>query len=95
MPFQHPDRAGCPKVQKSPTKTCNLDPIPTWLLKDMKEFIIPILTNLVNLSLYSGEVPLVHKGAIVNPLLKKANLDDECLKNFRPVSNLPLQQNEK
>ena len=31
---------------------------------------------------------VVLKKVIVKPLLKKADLDRECLKNYRPVSNL-------
>ena len=33
-------------------------------------------------------MPVALKKAIVKPLLKKADLDRECLKNYRPVSNL-------
>ena len=54
----------------------------------MKDGIIPILTNLVNQSLSSGCFPSVFKEAIVTPLLKKPTCDTECLKNYRPVSNL-------
>jgi Reverse transcriptase (RNA-dependent DNA polymerase) len=35
-------------------------------------------------------VPQSFKHALVKPLLKKSNLDAECLKNYRPVSNLPF-----
>ena len=75
-------------LQKSASKSCNLDPIPTWLLKDMKDDITPILTRLVNQSLSSGCFPSAFKEAIVTPLLKKPTSDAECLKNYRPVSNL-------
>lgn len=44
----------------------------------------------MNLSLSTGEVPLCLKHALVRPLLKKANLDSETMKNYRPVSNLPF-----
>ncbi len=77
-------------VQKSPTKTCSLDPLPTWLLKDIKGSMVPVLTNLINSSLSSGTVPPMMKEAIVTPILKKPTLDVELLKNFRPVSNLPF-----
>ena len=43
---------------------------------------------MVNLSLSSGQFPSSLKSAIVNPLLKKASLNPEVYKNFRPVSNL-------
>ena len=34
----------------------------------------------------SGNVP----HALISPLIKKANLDQNELKNYRPVSNLPF-----
>ncbi|XP_072020235.1 uncharacterized protein [Amphiura filiformis] len=37
----------------------------------------------------SGSVPAVLKEAHVRPLLKKSGLDQDDLKNYRPVSNLP------
>ncbi|PIK49627.1 putative RNA-directed DNA polymerase from mobile element jockey-like, partial [Apostichopus japonicus] len=44
----------------------------------------------VNTSLRSGVVPDTYKEAVIAPLLKKANLDHNTLKNYRPVSNLPF-----
>jgi len=38
----------------------------------------------------TGCFPSVFKHAVVRPLLKKAELDDGQLKNYRPVSNLPF-----
>ena len=38
----------------------------------------------------SGTVPDCLKHAIIKPLLKKSHLDNEILKNYRPVSNLPF-----
>ncbi len=35
-------------------------------------------------------VPLSLKHAVVQPLLKKPNLDQEVLSNFRPISKLPF-----
>jgi hypothetical protein len=48
-----------------------------------------LITDIVNTSLSSGTVPSSLKKAVVRPLLNKANLDKEVLKNYRPVSNLP------
>ena len=36
----------------------------------------------------NGNLPVAQKVAIVTPLLKKASLDPQDLKNYRPVSNL-------
>ena len=75
-------------VSKAPPKSCELDSIPTWLLKQCGDGIIPSMTSIINMSLESGVVPGCFKKAVVRPLLKKPRLDAECLKNYRPVSNL-------
>ena len=69
-------------------KSCELDPIPTWLLEICINELLPILTAVINSSLSTGEFPEQCKHAIVRPLLKKDNLDPDKLKNYRPVSNL-------
>jgi hypothetical protein len=75
-------------VMSAPTKSCNIDPIPTWLLKECLPALLPVLTKLVNASLTTAEMPTNLKAAIVTPLLKKSTLDPDVLKNYRPVSNL-------
>ena len=75
-------------IMQSATKSCNLDPIPTHLLKDCLTVLLPIITRIVNLSLSSCEVSDNMKHADILPLIKKVLLDCEILKNFRPVSNL-------
>ena len=77
-------------IAKSPTKSCSLDPAPTWMVKDSVDELIPMVKILVNLSLQSAKVPDSMKEALVTPLLKKDDLDPEVLKNYRPVSNLPF-----
>jgi hypothetical protein len=77
-------------VKASPTKHCSLDPLPTWLLKDMIDHLSPTITKIVNLSLSTSIFPDDMKQALVTPLLKKTSLDKEILKNYRPVSNLPF-----
>ena len=44
-------------VSKAPPKSCELDPIPTWLLKQCGDGIIPSMTSVINMSLESGVVP--------------------------------------
>ena len=58
-------------------KSCELDPIPTWLLKICINELLPILTAVINSSLSTGEFPEQCKHAIVRPLLKKDNLDPD------------------
>ena len=74
----------------SSTKHCDLDPIPTALLKTCIDDVLPCITHIINDSLTSGVVPACYKDALVKPLLKKTGLDHNILKNFRPVSNLPF-----
>ena len=38
-------------ITSSPTKSCALDPIPTWLLKQCLDQIVPVLTVIANTSL--------------------------------------------
>ena len=75
-------------VQEMPKKSCDLDPIPTSVLYDCLDEIIPIVTSIVNTSLSSGIVPQCFKLALVKPLLKKASLYPNCLKHYRPASSL-------
>ena len=75
-------------IHSSPTKSCALDPIPTWLLKKCEDELIPVLTLIVNTSLSCAEFPKELKRAFLTPLIKKIILDAEILKNYRPVSNL-------
>ncbi len=60
-----------------------------WL-KSVFDTVGPSVVSLVNASLSSGCVPAVFKHAIVQPLLKKNNLDSSILSNFRPISKLPF-----
>ena len=75
-------------ITNSKAATCALDPIPTKLLKQHVDIILPAITKMINSSLASGVFPHPWKQAIVTPLLKKPGLD-LTFKNFRPVSNLP------
>ena len=69
------------------TKSCELDPLPTHLLKESIDLLLPSITKIVNLSLSSGRFSSHWKEAIVRPLLKKSGMD-LIYKSYRPVSNL-------
>ena len=75
-------------IMSSPTKSCELDPIPTFLLKELLNTLLPIVTAMCNASLKEGLLPPSERHALVRPLLKKSNLDPSELKNYRPVSNI-------
>ena len=61
-------------INESPTKSCPLDPIPTFLLKDCLDILLPSITKLVNYSLIEGSFPSTFKKAVVTPLIKKVSL---------------------
>ena len=75
-------------IASCPNKSCQLDAITTWLVKQCVDQLLPLLTSIINESLTKGEFPNDFKNAIVTPLLKKPSLDEDELKNYRPVSNL-------
>ena len=75
-------------ITKSPTKSCLLDPWPTFLVKECLDILLPSVTKLANCSLTEGAVPGGLKKAIVSPLIKKSSLPPDELKNYRPVSGL-------
>jgi len=79
----------CHIIIKSSSKSCGLDPLPTYLLKEVLEYLLPLITTIINKSLAESKVPLSFKKANVRPRLKKPNLDKEELKNYRPVSKGP------
>ena len=78
-------------ILNAPKKSCSLDPMPTKLVAQCIDELLPVITTMVNpnpnLSLQSGYFPKAWKEARVSPILKKNGLD-MSFKNFRPVSNL-------
>ena len=48
------------------------------------------ITNIVNLSLSSGNFHHTLKESVISPLLKKPTLDKDEISNYRPISNLSL-----
>ena len=71
-------------------KSCELYPIPTTLLYENRDILLPTITNIINISLTTGIVPRDLMTAVVKPLLKKSSLYKNLLKNYRPISNLPF-----
>ena len=78
-------------IKSSNNASCLCDPIPTSLIRgDLLPVVLPVLTDIVNKSLLSGTFPSTLKTALVKPLLKKSSLDQQQMKNYRPVSNIPF-----
>ncbi len=72
------------------SSTCYLDILPTSFFKSVLNCLEADLLEVVNTSLLSGTFPNSLETAVVQPLLKKSNLDNTMLSNYRPMSNLPF-----
>ena len=75
-------------MSSSGSKICDLDPIPTSILKQNIDILINPITTIINVSLKTGKVPVDFKTTILNPLIISLKLDQNTLKNYRPVSGL-------
>ena len=75
-------------IMGSHSKSCRLDPIPTWLLKSCLDQLAPVIAQIMNLSFIHGRFPDALKIADISPLIKKHNLAPESLQNYRPIANL-------
>jgi exonuclease III len=74
-------------IMSMSTKSCELDSLPTNILKKVMDKYLPMITRIINISLEQGIFVSKWKTAIVRPLIKKAGLD-LILSSYRPVSNL-------
>ena len=57
-------------ISRSSNASCQLDPEPTWLLKEHLESHLTALALVVNHSLTSGIFPVNAHSAMISPLLK-------------------------
>ena len=69
------------------SKSSCLDPMPTWLVKDCLDELLPILTCIINKSMKVSTFPATLKHATITPTLKNPNEDAEVFNNYRPISN--------
>ncbi len=76
-------------IKGSPIRSSTIDPIPVDLFILSIPTLLPVLTQIINLSLQTGIFPTKLKHAQLSPILKKFNLDPDTLNNYRPISNLP------
>ena len=75
-------------LARAPTKHCQLDPVPTWLVKQCTVQFAPILAALCNATFHAGGLPPSEKHALVTARLKKATLDPADVNSLRPISQL-------
>ena len=78
----------CKLINSAEAKSCELDPIPSKLLKTNSREIAPVTTEILNLLLKTADFYEELKQALLHPLLKKCGLE-LAFPNYRPVSNLP------
>uniref|UniRef100_A0A3B3BYA6 Reverse transcriptase domain-containing protein n=1 Tax=Oryzias melastigma TaxID=30732 RepID=A0A3B3BYA6_ORYME len=67
-----------------------LDAVPPRFLKQVFTSIGQLILTVINSSLSTGVVPTGFKHAVVKPLIKRPNLDNSVLANFRSISRLPF-----
>jgi len=77
-------------IRALPDKQCSSDPLPTQLLKTNSNLLAPFLCRLFDWSLEYGVVPSRMKAAYITPIVKKADMDPNDTKSFRPISNLSV-----
>ena len=65
-------------VREMSKKSYDLDSIPTPVLYDCLDEIMPIVISSINRSLSSGLAPWCFKHALVKPLLNKVSVDPNC-----------------
>jgi len=69
-------------LSQSPDTNCDLDPIPTFILKQCSHILLPTITNIINLSLSTGIFPDQFKNCPVHPHLQNLCTVHHHLKNF-------------
>lgn len=71
-----------------PSKQCELDLVPSWLIKQCWNIIAPVTSNIANLSVQNGVFPDCLKNAMVRQRIKQAKMDPTDIKAYKPISNL-------
>lgn len=74
-------------ISRSAKKSSCLDPMPTLMVVQCLDELLPVITTIISMSLKRGHFADKWKEAIVTPLLKKP-WTEMLFKNLRPVSNL-------
>ena len=72
-------------IHSSPTKSCALDPIPTWLHKKCEDELIPVLTLKASASLSCAEFRKELKRAFLTPLIKTFFMNVYNMFNWSPI----------
>ena len=74
-------------IRTAPSKHCELDPLPTNIMKEHKDILAYFITRIVNTSLNKGHLSEKLNEAILQPLIKNIKLRP-IFTNYQPVLNL-------
>ena len=75
-------------VESTSGASCALDPIPTWIMKQCKQELIPTINEIINKSPVPGDFPKPMTNALVKTLINKTSLDPSEYRNYRYVCNV-------
>ena len=71
-------------IPQAAGKSCELDPVPSWVIQKFADELSPFVAALFNASMSSGSFPTSQMTASITPVLKKVTLDPYDLSNYRP-----------
>ena len=74
-------------IRKSTNNSCELDPIPTSILKQYIEEIVPLIQHITNVSFDTRVFPKKLKTGLIRPILKSGK-QEAIDSNMRPITNL-------
>ena len=75
-------------MRQLPDNSSTADPVPTFVLKQIIDLIVPFVTELFRRSLATGRFLSRFKDASITPTVKKVGLDPSDASSYRPISNL-------
>ena len=75
-------------IREMNSKTCPLDPAPTYLVKKCLNLLLPLILHIVNTAIRTNSFPDELKYAIVTPIVKDDSKNENDLSNYRPISNV-------
>ena len=76
-------------MYKNATKSCELEPLPSSLLAELIDDLLPSFTSVIN-DAFDRQLSFCVQIRRCQAVEKKSSLDTESLRNYRPVSNLPF-----
>ena len=65
-------------VKTSPIKSCSLDPVPTFLVREFIDLLLLYITSMVSASLADGLLPDSQKHAIVHVAVAEGDGRGRC-----------------